>query len=121
MRAKTTAAGVVSPPSSASVPVWAKGTPAHLRQSELLGEIARLYGDEARRPPATYLRLYGTAPPGRGGTSPSGPRRRHGRRPRHATHEPPFCVCGSDQWGAGHREAAVRTARDTAEEVPRRG
>lgn len=48
------------------------GTPAHLREPELLGEIARLYGDEAHRPLATYLRMWGTDPWTRG-TSPSGP------------------------------------------------
>lgn len=38
------------------------GTPAHLRGPELLAEIARLYGDAAHHPLATYLRMWGTDP-----------------------------------------------------------
>ena len=34
--------------------------------------------------------------------------------PRHGTHEPPFYVCGSDQWVAGYMEGAVRTGRAAA-------
>ena len=34
--------------------------------------------------------------------------------PRHGTHDPPFYVCGSDQWVAGYMEGAVRTGRATA-------
>lgn len=41
--------------------------------------------------------------------------------PRHGTHEPPFYVCGSDQWVAGYMEGAVRTGRDAAGEALRRG
>ncbi|MFB7268211.1 FAD-dependent oxidoreductase, partial [Streptomyces nojiriensis] len=41
--------------------------------------------------------------------------------PRHGTHEPPFYVCGSDQWVAGYMEGAVRTGRDAAREALRRG
>jgi monoamine oxidase len=29
--------------------------------------------------------------------------------PLHGTHEPPFYVCGSDQWVCGYMEGAVRT------------
>ncbi len=34
--------------------------------------------------------------------------------PLHGTHEPPFYVCGSDQWVCGYMEGAVRTGRDAA-------
>jgi len=34
--------------------------------------------------------------------------------PFHGTHEPPFYVCGSDQWVAGYMEGAVRTGRAAA-------
>ena len=34
--------------------------------------------------------------------------------PLHGTHEPPFYVCGSDQWVAGYMEGAVRTGRAAA-------
>jgi hypothetical protein len=31
--------------------------------------------------------------------------------PLHGTHEPPFCVCGSDQWGGGDGERLRRRVR----------
>ena len=34
--------------------------------------------------------------------------------PLHGKHEPPFYVCGSDQWVAGYMEGAVRTGRAAA-------
>jgi monoamine oxidase len=34
--------------------------------------------------------------------------------PLHGTHDPPFYVCGSDQWVAGYMEGAVRTGRAAA-------
>jgi monoamine oxidase len=37
--------------------------------------------------------------------------------PLHGTHEPPFYVCGSDQWVAGYMEGAVRTGRDAASQA----
>ncbi|GHE73194.1 FAD-dependent oxidoreductase [Streptomyces vinaceus] len=97
------------------------GAPAHLRERELLGEVARLYGDEAYRPLATHLRMWGTDPWTRGYVTQWTPGDVMAVGPRHGTHEPPFYVCGSDQWVAGYMEGAVRTGRDTAEEVLRRG
>lgn len=97
------------------------GAPAHLRERELLGEIARLYGDEAYRPLTTHLRMWGTDPWTRGYVTQWTPGDVMAVGPRHGTHEPPFYVCGSDQWVAGYMEGAVRTGRDTAEEVLRRG
>ena len=41
--------------------------------------------------------------------------------PLHGTHEPPFYVCGSDQWVAGYMEGAVRTGRAAAREALARG
>ncbi|MFE2146650.1 flavin monoamine oxidase family protein, partial [Streptomyces sp. NPDC059456] len=97
------------------------GTPAALRVPELLAEIARLYGDEAHRPLATYLRMWGTDPWTQGYVTQWTPGDVMAVGPLHGTHEPPFYVCGSDQWVAGYMEGAVRTGRDTAEEVLRRG
>ena len=37
--------------------------------------------------------------------------------PLHGTHEPPFYVCGSDQWVCGYMEGAVRTGRGAARAV----
>jgi monoamine oxidase len=34
--------------------------------------------------------------------------------PLHGKHEPPFYVCGSDQWVCGYMEGAVRTGRGAA-------
>ncbi|MEV7567939.1 flavin monoamine oxidase family protein [Streptomyces tanashiensis] len=97
------------------------GTPAPLRTSELLDEVARLYGDEARRPLAAYLRLWGTDPWTQGYVTQWAPGDVMAVGPGHGTHEPPFYVCGSDQWVAGYMEGAVRTGRAAAKEALRRG
>ncbi|MFI1647485.1 flavin monoamine oxidase family protein [Streptomyces avidinii] len=97
------------------------GIPAPLRTRELLADIARLYGDEAYRPLATHVRMWGTDPWTQGYVTQWTPGDVTGVGPRHGTHEPPFYVCGSDQWVAGYMEGAVRTGRDTAREVLSRG
>ncbi|MFB6576203.1 flavin monoamine oxidase family protein [Streptomyces sp. NPDC056402] len=97
------------------------GTPAALRTRELLDDIARLYGDEAHRPLATYVRMWGTDPWTQGYVTQWTPGDVTAVGPRHGTHEPPFYVCGSDQWVAGYMEGAVRTGRDAAREALRRG
>ncbi|MEU9233874.1 flavin monoamine oxidase family protein [Streptomyces subrutilus] len=97
------------------------GTPAPLRARELLEDIARLYGDEAHRPLATHIRLWGTDPWTQGYVTQWTPGDVTAVGPRHGTHEPPFYVCGSDQWVAGYMEGAVRTGRGAAEEALRRG
>ncbi|WP_374772884.1 FAD-dependent oxidoreductase [Streptomyces sp. NBC_01310] len=97
------------------------GMPAPLRTAELLADVARLYGDRAHRPLATYLRLWGTDPWTQGYVTQWTPGDVMAVGPRHGTHEPPFYVCGSDQWVAGYMEGAVRTGRDAAEQALRRG
>ncbi|MGW6982389.1 flavin monoamine oxidase family protein [Streptomyces sp. NPDC054932] len=97
------------------------GMPAPLRTGELLADIARLYGDEAHRPLATYVRMWGTDPWTQGYVTQWTPGDVMAVGPRHGTHEPPFYVCGSDQWVAGYMEGAVRTGRDAAKEALRRG
>ncbi|AJF69006.1 flavin monoamine oxidase family protein [Streptomyces vietnamensis] len=97
------------------------GTPAHLRTPELLTEIARLYGDQAHRPLSAHLRLWGTDPWTQGYVTQWAPGDVMAVGPRHGTHEPPFYVCGSDQWVAGYMEGAVRTGRAAAKEALRRG
>lgn len=97
------------------------GTPAPLRTPELLAEIARLYGDQAHRPRAAHLRLWGTDPWTQGYVTQWAPGDVMAVGPRHGTHEPPFYVCGSDQWVAGYMEGAVRTGRAAAKEALRRG
>ncbi|MFJ3876333.1 flavin monoamine oxidase family protein [Streptomyces sp. NPDC090077] len=97
------------------------GIPAPLRPAELLAEIARLYGDPAHHPVATHLRLWGTDPWTQGYVTQWTPGDVTAVGPLHGTHEPPFYVCGSDQWAAGYMEGAVRTGRAAAEEALRRG
>ncbi|GGN49281.1 monoamine oxidase [Streptomyces albiflavescens] len=97
------------------------GTPPHLRTPELLAEIAGMFGDEAHRPLASYLRLWGTDPWTQGYVTQWPPGEVTAVGPLHGTHEPPFYVCGSDQWVAGYMEGAVRTGRAAAEEALRRG
>ncbi|MEU9145500.1 NAD(P)/FAD-dependent oxidoreductase [Streptomyces sp. NPDC048349] len=97
------------------------GTPAALRTAELLAEVARLFGDEAHRPLATHVRLWGTDPWTQGYVTQWTPGDVMAVGPLHGTHEPPFYVCGSDQWVAGYMEGAVRTGRGAAQEALRRG
>ncbi|MFB7368237.1 flavin monoamine oxidase family protein [Streptomyces sp. NPDC056222] len=97
------------------------GIPGPLRTDELLADVARLYGEEAHRPLATFLRLWGTDPWTQGYVTQWTPGDVMAVGPRHGTHEPPFYVCGSDQWVAGYMEGAVRTGRAAAEEALRRG
>lgn len=97
------------------------GTPPQLRTPELLAEIAGLYGDEALRPLACYLRLWGSDPWTQGYVTQWPPGEVMAVGPSHGTHEPPFYVCGSDQWVAGYMEGAVRTGRAAAKEALLRG
>ncbi|WP_432752062.1 flavin monoamine oxidase family protein [Streptomyces sp. JL2001] len=97
------------------------GMPPALRTVELLAEMARLYGEEAHRPLATYLRTWGTDPWTQGYVTHWTPGDVMAVGPRHGTHEPPFYVCGSDQWVAGYMEGAVRTGRAAAKEALTRG
>jgi monoamine oxidase len=97
------------------------GIPPHLRQRELLTEIARMYGAAAMSPSAFYLRFWGTDRWTQGYVTQWTPGDVIAVGPLHGTHEPPFYVCGSDQWVAGYMEGAVRTGRAAATEVLRRG
>ncbi|MER5462261.1 NAD(P)/FAD-dependent oxidoreductase [Streptomyces sp. NPDC002668] len=97
------------------------GMPDRLRVPELLRDVARLYGDEAHQPLTSYLRMWGTDPWTQGYVTQWTPGDVMAVGPRHGTHEPPFYVCGSDQWVAGYMEGAVRTGRAAAKEALRRG
>ncbi|MFG2788302.1 flavin monoamine oxidase family protein [Streptomyces sp. NPDC048419] len=97
------------------------GTPSHLRIPELLAEMAAMFGEEALQPTACHLRLWGTDPWTQGYVTQWPPGEVMAVGPLHGTHEPPFYVCGSDQWVAGYMEGAVRTGRAAAEEALRRG
>lgn len=87
------------------------------RREEALAELASWFGSEAMSPVATFERLWGTDPWTQGYVTQWRPGDVHRVGPLHGTHEPPFYVCGSDQWVAGYMEGAVRTGRAAAEEA----
>ena len=60
------------------------------------------------------MRLWGTDPFTRGYVTQWWPGDVMRVGPLHGTHDPPFYVCGSDQWVAGYMEGAVRTGRAAA-------
>ena len=91
------------------------------RREEALAELAAWFGAEATNPVATFERLWGTDPWTQGYVTQWRPGDVHRVGPLHGTHEPPFYVCGSDQWVAGYMEGAVRTGRATAAEALARG
>ena len=73
-----------------------------------------VYGADAARPRHTFLRLWGVDPYTLGYTTHWWPGDVMRVGPLHGTHDPPFYVCGSDQWAAGYMEGAVRTGRAAA-------
>jgi monoamine oxidase len=87
------------------------------RTREALAQVAAMYGPEATSPLATWTRLWGTDPWTQGYVTSWRPGDVEAVGPLHGTHEPPFYVCGSDQWVAGYMEGAVRTGRATARAV----
>ncbi|GAA1478848.1 hypothetical protein GCM10009623_32940 [Nocardioides aestuarii] len=84
------------------------------RTREALAQVAGLYGAEATSPQQTWTRLWGTDPWTQGYVTQWRPGDVTEVGPLHGTHEPPFYVCGSDQWVAGYMEGAVRTGRAAA-------
>jgi monoamine oxidase len=84
------------------------------RTRESLAQIAELYGPEATAPLQTWTRLWGTDRWTQGYVTNWQPGDVEAVGPLHGTHEPPFYVCGSDQWVAGYMEGAVRTGRGAA-------
>ena len=96
-------------------------TDQRFRREEALAELADWFGPEALAPVATFERLWGTDPWTQGYVTHWRPGDVHRVGPLHGTHEPPFFVCGSDQWVAGYMEGAVRTGRAAAREALARG
>jgi len=88
--------------------------PPERRRIEVLDTLARLYGEPARAPDALLERTWGVDPLTQGYVSQWAPGDLMAVGPLHGTHEPPFYVCGSDQWIAGYMEGAVRTGRAAA-------
>ena len=93
---------------------WLLATAEEDRPRVLHAELERMYGVEAGRPLETYLRLWATDPYTLGYTTHWWPGDVLRVGPLHGTHDPPFYVCGSDQWVAGYMEGAVRTGRAAA-------
>ncbi|QBR91503.1 flavin monoamine oxidase family protein [Nocardioides euryhalodurans] len=91
------------------------------RTREALAQVAELYGPEATSPLQTWTRLWGTDPWTQGYVTNWRPGDVEAVGPLHGTHEPPFYVCGSDQWVAGYMEGAVRTGRGAAAAALTRG
>jgi monoamine oxidase len=89
-------------------------TPESLRAELVLGELRRMYGDAALSPRSVFFRNWGIDPFARGYVTHWWPGDVMRVGPLHGTHEPPFYVCGSDQWVAGYMEGAVRTGKAAA-------
>lgn len=94
--------------------LWLAATAEELRADALYAELARMYGPEAGQPRETFLRMWALDRFTLGYTTHWWPGDVMRVGPLHGTHEPPFYVCGSDQWAAGYMEGAVRTGRAAA-------
>ncbi len=89
-------------------------TPGHLVEEELTAEMVAAFGERAGHPIAFFLRRWGIDPWTQGYITSWRPGDVTAVGPLHGTHEPPFYVCGSDQWVCGYMEGAVRTGRGAA-------
>ena len=89
-------------------------TPEEDRERLVHEELERMYGPAARSSRAVYVRLWAADPYARGYVTHWWPGDVMRVGPLHGTHDPPFYVCGSDQWVAGYMEGAVRTGRAAA-------
>jgi monoamine oxidase len=85
-----------------------------LIEGDLLAELALAFGERALDPQAVYLRRWGVDPWTEGYITGWRPGDVMAVGPLHGKHEPPFYVCGSDQWVCGYMEGAVRTGRGAA-------
>ncbi len=92
-------------------------TPEVDRATLVHDELERMYGPAARETTSVHVRLWGVDPFTRGYVTQWWPGDVLRVGPLHGTHDPPFYVCGSDQWVAGYMEGAVRTGRAAAAAV----
>src|SRR5829696_1514330 len=88
-------------------------SPALIEQ-DILAELVLAMGDRAAEPLAVFFRRWGVDPWTEGYITSWRPGDVMAVGRLHGTHEPPFYVCGSDQWVAGYMEGAVRTGRAAA-------
>lgn len=94
--------------------MWLLATAEEHREAALHAELERMYGRDAASPMHTFLRLWASDPFTLGYATHWWPGDVMRVGPLHGTHDPPFYVCGSDQWVAGYMEGAVRTGRGAA-------
>jgi monoamine oxidase len=85
-----------------------------LVEGDLIVEMVEAMGDRAADPLAVFFRRWGADPWTEGYITSWRPGDVTAVGPLHGTHEPPFYVCGSDQWVCGYMEGAVRTGRGAA-------
>jgi monoamine oxidase len=83
-------------------------------EAELAEEMVEAFGDEARETQAVFFRRWGVDPFTLGYITGWRPGDVMSVGPLHGKREPPFYVCGSDQWVCGYMEGAVRTGRGAA-------
>lgn len=83
-------------------------------QAELLGEVERAFGPSTAAAEQVFINRWGVDPWTQGYITAWRPGDVMRVGPLHGTHEPPFYVCGSDQWVCGYMEGAVRTGRAAA-------
>jgi monoamine oxidase len=82
-----------------------------LIEQDLIGEMVEALGERAADPLAVFFRRWGVDPWTQGYITSWHPGDVMAVGPLHGKHEPPFYVCGSDQWVCGYMEGAVRTGR----------
>jgi monoamine oxidase len=85
-----------------------------LVEQDVLAEMAVALGGRALDPIAVFIRRWGVDPWTQGYITGWRPGDVMAVGPLHGKHEPPFYVCGSDQWVCGYMEGAVRTGRGAA-------
>ncbi len=90
-------------------------TPEEELEDVLIEEMAGAFGEQARTLQAFYVRRWGSDPWTLGYITSWRPGDVMAVGPLHGKHEPPFYVCGSDQWVCGYMEGAVRTGAGAAE------
>jgi monoamine oxidase len=85
-----------------------------LVEQDVLAEMVVAMGERAADPLAVFFRRWAVDPWTEGYITGWRPGDVMAVGPLHGKHEPPFYVCGSDQWVCGYMEGAVRTGRGAA-------
>jgi len=91
-------------------------SPALIEQ-DICMEMAAAFGDRGAHPHTVFFRRWAVDPWTEGYITGWRPGDVMAVGPLHGTHEPPFYVCGSDQWVCGYMEGAVRTGRGAARAI----